>query len=151
MQPWDCLSVVFCFVVFLFCFWHCGFDMFYWSFFVSISIKNQVRSVDQIVLWWFESSQWTVHCIVPDGKINLLRTQLTVWANVLRFHPAPENKEVNHFGQFCLFAVSLVESREWSSLNFVEPKTAMSAEMIFALKMPAVKKTQGLGHVVCES
>ena len=122
-------------VCFLFvCFWPCGFDMFYWRFIIRIckGIVNQVRSVEQIVLWWSESYQWTVHCIVPDGKINLLRTQLTVWANALRFHPAPENKQVNvwfFFWHFCLFAVShqtqedgclsvFCNQREWCQLKW---------------------------------
>ena len=73
------------------------------------------------------------------------------WKTALRFHPAPENKQVKQSRQFCLFIVSRLESRSWSSSSSVEPKTAMSTEIIFAQKKTSGDMTQGLRYFGCES
>ena len=121
--------------------------MFYRSFFISICkrIVNQVRSVDQIVLWWSVSYQWTVDCIVPCGNINLLQTQLTVWAKALRFHPQLEHKASKTFLAVLLARSQSGRTKKMVVFEFFGTKDSDVNWNGFRIKNACSKKDTGAG------
>ena len=65
-------------------FWHCGFDLFYCSFLVSLcrTLLDQVCWVRDMVSVWYRSCQWTVEYWREN---ELVSTLLTLWENAVRF------------------------------------------------------------------
>ena len=73
------LGLCFCCV-----FWNCGLALLKCCFLVGLctAIVDQVCRVHEMLP--FIIPKWTVMYTVPDGKINLVRTQLTFWENAVR-------------------------------------------------------------------
>ena len=94
--------------------WECSFDTFKCIFlFFCQMLFSLAWWVHEVVLWWSQSCQWTLHYTVPCRKINASQTHFVIWElhAVPAFCGKTETEKFNFV--FVELTFLLVSCRSW--------------------------------------